>query len=61
MYYVWDNTETEAKQFLEPRFTSEDYPFSTAEQIIDLLATYFLTGNKTKMARNRFHDLRIGT
>jgi len=45
---------------LEPRFTSEEYPFSTAEQMIDLLATYFLTGNETELARNDFHDLLMG-
>ena len=28
--------------------------------MINLLATYFLMGNKTKLARNDFYDLLIG-
>jgi hypothetical protein len=34
--------------------------FRSANEMMDLLASYYLTGNETEQARNLFDDLQIG-
>jgi hypothetical protein len=57
---IWGTTTGKAKDYLEPRYTSDSHPFTHAEDMIDLLASYYLTGNETEEARNEFHDLSMG-
>ena len=55
---VWGATNGQAKEYLEPRYLSDTHDYATAEEMINLLATYFLTGNETEEKRRDFHALR---
>jgi hypothetical protein len=57
---VWGSTSGLAKEYLEPQYLSETEWFQDAFEMIELLATYFLSGNETETFRNAFHDLRQG-
>lgn len=56
---VWGTTTGTAREYLEPRYLSESYEFKTANEMVDLLATYFLTGNETEEKRRDFHALQM--
>jgi hypothetical protein len=51
-----------ARSYLEPQYLSEipSQGFNTHIDILDLLSLYYLTGNETEQARNRFDNLQIG-
>ncbi|KFY13886.1 hypothetical protein V491_06232, partial [Pseudogymnoascus sp. VKM F-3775] len=54
---IWGTTTGLAKTYLEPRYLSTTQGFRSADEIMDLLGSYYLTGNKTEQARNLFDDL----
>jgi hypothetical protein len=56
---VWGATAGQAKEYLQPRYLSESQDYTTAQEMIDLLATYFLTGNETEEKRREFHSLKM--
>ena len=58
---IWSTTTGLARSYLEPRYQSDDpsQDFKTAEEIIELLLTYFITGYETEEYRNRFDDMLI--
>jgi hypothetical protein len=55
---VWGTTTGKAREYLESRYNSDTHNFAIAEEMIDLLATYFLTGSETEEKRREFHALR---
>jgi hypothetical protein len=57
---VWGATKGRAKGYLEDIYLSEE-GFNNAEEMLELLATYYLTGHETEEARNEFHDMRMGS
>ena len=57
---VWGATKGRAKGYLEDIYLSEE-GFNNAEEMLELLATYYLTGHETEEARNEFHDIRMGS
>ncbi|ELR10034.1 hypothetical protein VC83_07371 [Pseudogymnoascus destructans] len=48
------------KTYLEPQYLSATHGFHSAEEMMDLLGLYYLTGNETEQARNLFDDLQMG-
>jgi hypothetical protein len=56
---IWGTTTGLAKSYLEPQYLSDDHGFQTADEMISLLSSYFLTGNETEQARNRFDDMQM--
>ena len=48
MAMVYSYTSGDAKGYLEPKYLSktEGYRFKNAEEMIELLRLYFVTGNK---------------
>ena len=56
---VWGMTKGLARNYLEPQYLSDTATFATAEEMVDLLASYFLTGTESETARNEFHDLQM--
>ncbi|ELR03875.1 hypothetical protein GMDG_06415 [Pseudogymnoascus destructans 20631-21] len=44
----------------EPHYLSATHGFRSAEEMMDLLGSYYLTGNETEQARNLFDDLQMG-
>lgn len=57
---IWGTTTGLAKTYLEPQYLSDTHGFQSADEMMDLLGSYFLTGNETEAARNAFDDLRMG-
>jgi hypothetical protein len=57
---VWSTTTGLSRSYLEPRYQSEDQDFDTADEMIDTLSSYFVTGLETEQDRNQFHDMRMG-
>ncbi|ELR07999.1 hypothetical protein GMDG_08584 [Pseudogymnoascus destructans 20631-21] len=49
-----------AKTYLEHQYLSATHGFRSAEEMMHLLGSYYLTGNETEQARNLFDDLQIG-
>ncbi|ELR08457.1 hypothetical protein GMDG_00521 [Pseudogymnoascus destructans 20631-21] len=56
---IWGTTTGLAKTYLEPQYLSATHGFRSAEEMMDLLGSYYLTGNETEQARNLFDDLQI--
>lgn len=58
---VWGHTSGLAKEYLEPRYLSEDpeNQFQIAEQMVDLLKSYFITGNEKAESRASFDQLQM--
>jgi Zinc knuckle len=56
---VWGTTSGKAREYLEPRYLSDIQPFHEATDMIDLLATYYVTGVEAEQARNDFHDMAM--
>ncbi|ELR10637.1 hypothetical protein GMDG_04904 [Pseudogymnoascus destructans 20631-21] len=44
----------------QPQYLSATHGFCSAEEMMDLLGSYYLTGNETEQARNLFDDLQMG-
>lgn len=57
---IWSTTTGLAKTYLEPQYLSDSHPFESADEMMDLLGSYFLTGNESEQARNLFDDLHMG-
>ncbi|ELR09075.1 hypothetical protein GMDG_08670, partial [Pseudogymnoascus destructans 20631-21] len=57
---IWGTTTGLAKTYLEPQYLSATHGFRSAEEMIDLLGSYYLRGNETEQARNLFDDLQMG-
>ncbi|ELR09090.1 hypothetical protein GMDG_03674 [Pseudogymnoascus destructans 20631-21] len=57
---IWGTTTGLAKTYLEPQYLSATHRFRSAEEMMDLLGSYYLTGNETEQARNLFNDLQMG-
>lgn len=57
---IWGTTTGLAKTYLEPRHLSVTHGFQSAEEMMDLLGSYYLTGDETEQARNLFDDLQMG-
>lgn len=61
MAEVWGHTEGLAKEYLEPQYLSESPQerFRSANEMIDLLKTYFVSGNEQAEYRTAFHKLQM--
>ncbi len=59
MALVWGHTTGLAKEYLEPRYLSDDDQdrFRDAEDMIALLKSYFITGNEKAESRSAFDRL----
>jgi chemotaxis protein histidine kinase CheA len=55
--HVWLKTTGLARAYLTPRYTSTNNQFSSVDEMLDCLRTYFLTGTEKEEARNRFNDM----
>ncbi|ELR06786.1 hypothetical protein GMDG_02224 [Pseudogymnoascus destructans 20631-21] len=49
---IWGTMTGLAKTYLEPQYLSATHAFRSADEMMDLLGSYFLTGNETEQARN---------
>jgi Zinc knuckle len=56
---IWGATTGRARSYLEPRYLSEPIDYHSAEEMIDLLAEYYLTGNERAEKRTAFHSLMM--
>jgi hypothetical protein len=61
MALVWGHTSGLAKEYLEPQYLSDDDAnrFRTAEEMIQLLKSYFVTGNEQAESRAVFDKLQM--
>lgn len=61
MALVWGHTRDLAKEYLEPRYLSDEPEerFQNAEQMVDLLRSYFVTGNEQAESRVLFDRLHM--
>lgn len=61
MALVWGHTSGLAKEYLEPQYLSDNDSnrFHTAEEMISLLQTYFVTGNEQAESRAIFDKLQM--
>ena len=61
MALVWGYTSGLAKEYLEPQYLSDDETdrFHTAEEMITLLKSYFVTGNEQAESRAAFDRLQM--
>jgi hypothetical protein len=63
MALVWGHTSGLAKEYLEPQYLSEsesdDQRFKNAEEMIDLLKSFFISGNEQAESRSAFHRLQM--
>ncbi|KFY31795.1 hypothetical protein V493_00789 [Pseudogymnoascus sp. VKM F-4281 (FW-2241)] len=57
---IWGTTTGLAKKYLEPQYLSDTHGFQSADEMMDLLGSYYLTGNETEQARNEFDDMQMG-
>ena len=57
---IWGTTTGLAKTYLQPQYLSNTHGFQSADEMMDLLGSYYLTGNETEQARNFFDDLQMG-
>lgn len=59
MAMVYSHTSGDAKGYLEPKYLSkaDGYRFQNAEEMIELLKSYFVTGNEQAESRAAFHHL----
>lgn len=62
MALVWGHTSGAAKEYLEPQYLADSpsLQFQSAEDMIALLKTYFVTGNEQAENRAAFHRLHMG-
>jgi len=61
MALVWGHTSGLAKEYLEPQYLSDDdlNRFRTADEMIKLLKSYFVTGNEQAESRATFDKLQM--
>ena len=61
MALVWGHASGLAKEYLEPQYLSDDDAnrFRTAEEMIQLLKSYFVTGNEQAESRAVFDKLQM--
>lgn len=61
MALVWGHTAGTAKEYLEPQYlaTSDRLRFKNAEEMIELLASFFLSGNEAAEYRTAFQRLEM--
>jgi hypothetical protein len=61
MALVWGHTSGLAKEYLEPQYLSEsdNLRFKDAEEMIDLLKSFFISGNEQAESRTAFHRLQM--
>jgi hypothetical protein len=61
MALVWGHTASTAKEYLEPQYlaTSDSLRFKNAEEMIELLASFFLSGNEAAEYRTAFQRLEM--
>ena len=61
MALVWGHTSGLAKEYLEPQYLSDDDAnrFRTTEEMIQLLKSYFVTGNEQAESRAVFDKLQM--
>jgi hypothetical protein len=61
MALVWGHTSGSAKEYLEPQYLSESdlEQFKNAEEMIDLLKSFFISGNEQAESRAAFHRLQM--
>lgn len=61
MALVWGHTTGLAKEYLEPRYLSETSTerFRDAEEMVELLKSYFITGNEVAESRATFDQLQM--
>jgi hypothetical protein len=61
MALVWGHTSGLAKEYLEPQYLSESdtQRFKSAEAMIDLLKSFFISGNEQAESRSAFHRLQM--
>ena len=61
MALIWSNCTGSARSYLEPRYQSDNISrnFASANEMIELLETYFTTGYEAEDNKNAFDDLRI--
>lgn len=59
MALVWGHTSGIAKGYLEPRYLADpgEDRFQNAEEMIELLTSYFVSGNEQEESRAAFHRL----
>ena len=62
MALVWGHTTGLAKGYLEPQYLSDTTQerFRNAEEMVDLLKSYFITGNEIAESRAVFDRLQMG-
>lgn len=56
---IWGATTGLARGYLKPRYQSETDPFVTVDDMVELLATYFLTGNESTVRQNNFDERKM--
>jgi hypothetical protein len=61
MALVWGHMSGLAKEYLEPQYLSEsdDQWFKSAEEMIDLLKSFFISGNEQAESQAAFHRLQM--
>ena len=61
MALVWGHTSGLAKEYLEPQYLSESHAqqFKDAEEMVDLLQSFFISGNEQAESRAAFHRLQM--
>jgi hypothetical protein len=61
MALVWGHTSGSAKEYLEPQYLSDSdsQQFRNAEEMIDLLKSFFISGNEQAESRAAFHRLQM--
>jgi len=57
---IWSTTTGVARSYLEPRYQSDNQDYATAEEMIETLQSYFITGYEIEEYRNQFHDMKMG-
>jgi hypothetical protein len=58
--FIWASTIGKARDYLEPHYQGEDDEFNTAEEMIEHLEAYFLTGYEIQDYSHRFNDMKMG-
>ncbi len=56
---IWGTVTGLAREYLEPRYQNPDQDFDTANEMLDTLESYFVTGFETDQNRNQFFDLKM--
>jgi hypothetical protein len=57
--HVWLKTTGLAQSYLTPRFTSKDNKFTSADEMIAFLESYFTSGDEKDQAQTRFYAMHM--